>query len=152
MEVSPDDICYPYSEDTKKIIDCAFSVANYLGHGFLEAVYQKCLEIELTSAGIPFESQKDLRIYYKGEEVIKQTLNELTEKLENELINEAKKAGFDNETSIKFKNAYFNQLEKVGYERIDICNVLHSVDNEKRKEINKLSELYYKKAKQVNWI
>ena len=69
MEVSPDDICYPYSEDTKKIIDCAFSVANYLGHGFLEAVYQKCLEIELTSAGIPFESQKDLRIYYKGEDI-----------------------------------------------------------------------------------
>ena len=69
MEVSPDDICYPYSEDTRKIIDCAFSVANYLGHGFLEAVYQKCLEIELTSAGIPFESQKDLRIYYKGEDI-----------------------------------------------------------------------------------
>ncbi len=96
---------------------------------------------------------KTIKVYIKkGEEVIKQTLNELTEKLENELINEAKKAGFDNETSIKFKNAYFNQLEKVGYERIDICNVLHSVDNEKRKEINKLSELYYKKAKQVNWI
>ena len=54
MEVSPDDICYPYSEDTKKIIDCAFSVANYLGHGFLEAVYQKCLEIEYTMIKLVF--------------------------------------------------------------------------------------------------
>ena len=69
MEVSPGDICYPYSEDTEKIIDCAFRVANYLGNGFLEAVYQKCLEIELAGADIPFESQKELHIIYKGEDI-----------------------------------------------------------------------------------
>ena len=69
MEVSPGDICYPYSEDTEKIIDCAFRVANYLGNGFLEAVYQKCLEIELAGADIPFESQKELHIFYKGEDI-----------------------------------------------------------------------------------
>jgi len=69
MEVSPDDIFYPYSEDTEKIIDCAFTVANYMGTGFLESVYQKCLEIELESAGIPFESQKNLNIYYKGHNI-----------------------------------------------------------------------------------
>ena len=69
MEVSPDDMFYPYSEDTEKIIDCAFSVANYLGTGFLESVYQRCLEIELENAGISFESQKDLHIYYKGQDI-----------------------------------------------------------------------------------
>ena len=69
MEVSPDDMFYPYSEDTEKIIDCAFSVANYLGTGFLESVYQRCLEIELENAGIPFESQKDLHIYDKGQDI-----------------------------------------------------------------------------------
>ena len=69
MEVSPDDMFYPYSEDTEKIIDCAFSVANYLGTGFLESVYQRCPEIELENAGIPFESQKDLHIYYKGQDI-----------------------------------------------------------------------------------
>ena len=69
MEAAPDDMFYPYSEDTEKIIDCAFSVANYLGTGFLESVYQRCLEIELEHAGIPFESQKDLHIFYKGQDI-----------------------------------------------------------------------------------
>ena len=47
-------------------------VYNTLGHGFLEAVYQEALEIELTKRGIPFESQKELRIVYEGQE-LKQT-------------------------------------------------------------------------------
>ena len=69
MDVAPDDMFYPYSEDTERVIDCAFAVANYLGTGFLESVYQRCLEIELENAGIPFESQKDLRIIYKGQDI-----------------------------------------------------------------------------------
>jgi GxxExxY protein len=32
----------------------------------LEAVYQEALEIELSERGIPFVSQKELRILYKG--------------------------------------------------------------------------------------
>jgi GxxExxY protein len=36
-----------------------------MGSGFLEGVYQECLEIELTERGIPFVPQRDLQIAYK---------------------------------------------------------------------------------------
>jgi GxxExxY protein len=38
-----------------------------MGCGFLESVYQECLEKELSARGIPFEAQKELRLHYKGE-------------------------------------------------------------------------------------
>ena len=60
---------YLYSDETHQIIRCAMNVANYFGTGFLESVYHKCLEIELTKAGIPFESEKKLKIFYKGEDI-----------------------------------------------------------------------------------
>lgn len=50
----------------------AFQVYNTLGHGFLEAVYQEALEIELGRRGIPNEREKELRITYDGVE-LKQT-------------------------------------------------------------------------------
>ena len=58
---------YPYRKETEKILGCVFAVSNNMGHGFLESVYQKCLEIEFRDAHIPFESQKELAVYYKGE-------------------------------------------------------------------------------------
>ena len=69
MENLPDAEFYPYAEETEKILGCVFEVYHYLGPGFLESVYHKCLEIELTKAGIPFESEKKLKIYYKGDDI-----------------------------------------------------------------------------------
>ena len=46
-------------------------VFNDKGHGFLEAVYQECVEIEFGLRGIPFTSQGQLEISYKGQ-VLKQ--------------------------------------------------------------------------------
>ena len=40
-----------------------------MGSGFLEAVYHECMERELKVRGIPFESQKELKLVYKGEEL-----------------------------------------------------------------------------------
>ncbi len=48
------------------IIGAAIEVHRELGPGFLEAVYQEALEIELASHDIPFESRKTLTITYKG--------------------------------------------------------------------------------------
>jgi GxxExxY protein len=41
-------------------------VHSVLGPGFLEAVYQEALEIELAARHIPFIAQQELRIDYKG--------------------------------------------------------------------------------------
>ena len=54
-------------EDSYKIVGAAMEVYNQLGHGFLEAVYQEALEREFKSRGIPYESEKELIIFYKGE-------------------------------------------------------------------------------------
>ena len=37
-----------------------------MGRGFLEPVYQECLEIELAERGIPFLAQRELQIVYNG--------------------------------------------------------------------------------------
>jgi len=44
----------------------AFEVYNQMGCGFLEPVYQECLEIEFGLQGIPYESQPVLNLEYKG--------------------------------------------------------------------------------------
>ena len=54
-------------EDSYKIVGAAMEVFNQLGHGFLEAVYQEALEREFKYRGIPYEREKELTIYYKGE-------------------------------------------------------------------------------------
>ena len=39
---------------------------NDKGCGFMEDVYQECLEIELARRGIPFRPQEELQLTYKG--------------------------------------------------------------------------------------
>jgi GxxExxY protein len=51
---------------TEKIIGCAMKVHGALGFGFLESVYHRSLEIELAAAGIYFESEKRLNVFYEG--------------------------------------------------------------------------------------
>ena len=43
---------FRHGEITEKIIGVFFDVFNELGHGFLESVYQKSLELALNDAGI----------------------------------------------------------------------------------------------------
>ena len=42
-----------------------------LGCGFLEAVYQEALEIELAARNIPFQASKEIVICYKGRQLKK---------------------------------------------------------------------------------
>jgi len=62
---------FPLKEETYRILGACFDVYNELGCGFLEPVYQECLEIELNKQEVPFESQKILRLSYKGSELKK---------------------------------------------------------------------------------
>ena len=54
---------------TKQIIGCAYRVYNSMGFGFLEAVYEKCMTIELAKTGLQFESQKPIMVRYDGQVV-----------------------------------------------------------------------------------
>jgi len=56
-----------FKELSYKIIGAAMEVHRILGPGFLEAVYEAALAHELTLRGIPFERQKELPVYYKGQ-------------------------------------------------------------------------------------
>ena len=57
--------------ETYNIIGACFEVHKQLGNGFLEAVYQEALEIELSLRNIPFTREKQLKIKYKGKELKK---------------------------------------------------------------------------------
>mgnify|MGYP006287994613 CR=1 FL=1 len=59
-------------EESYAVRGAIFEVYNEMGGGFLEAVYQECLENELTSRHIPFIAQPELKLHYKGNE-LKQT-------------------------------------------------------------------------------
>lgn len=54
---------------TSEIIAAAFEVSNNLGAGFLERVYENSLRVELEIRGLVVETQKQVRINYKGREV-----------------------------------------------------------------------------------
>lgn len=55
-----------YKEEVFQIVGGCFAVYNEKGHGFLEPVYQDCMEIELDHLGIPFDSQRELLLSYRG--------------------------------------------------------------------------------------
>ena len=58
-------------EESYKIIGACFEVHNELGAGFLEAVYQEALALELSNQGIPFQQFPEMTVTYKDVELNK---------------------------------------------------------------------------------
>ena len=58
-----------YEEEAYAIRGAVFAVYKEMGCGFLEAVYQECLEKELTRRRIPYVAQSDLGLTYRGEQL-----------------------------------------------------------------------------------
>ena len=58
-----------YKDECFRIIGACFEVYNDKGCGFLESVYQECLEIEHEYQQIPFVPRQELRLFYRGKEL-----------------------------------------------------------------------------------
>lgn len=54
---------------SNRIIGCALTVANGLGSGFLEKVYENALALELRAAGLAVAQQSGITVLYKGARV-----------------------------------------------------------------------------------
>jgi GxxExxY protein len=70
-----------------RVIGFAMKIHSTLGSGFLESVYHKALAYELGKAGIRFDSEKPLNVFYEGALVGEFAADFL---VENELIVELK--------------------------------------------------------------
>ena len=55
-----------FRNESYKIIGAAMEVHRKLGPGFLESVYSEALELEFQKAGISYEKDKKLVVYYEG--------------------------------------------------------------------------------------
>ncbi|MBP7866130.1 MAG: GxxExxY protein [Acidobacteria bacterium] len=56
---------FPLKDEGYAILGAVFEVYKVMGCGFLEAVYQECLEYEFEDRGIPFEANPNLTIDFK---------------------------------------------------------------------------------------
>ena len=102
MDLLLKDECY-------EIIGACMEVHRNLGGGFLEAVYQEALALELGHRGIPYNREKKLEITYKGTKLEKyyiadficydniivelKALNTLASEHEAQLLNYLKASG-----------------------------------------------------------
>lgn len=56
-----------FEDESYRIRGAVFEVYREMGCGFLEAVYQECLEKEFGKQEIPFVAQRELVLHYKGD-------------------------------------------------------------------------------------
>ena len=66
-----------YKDEVYAIVGAAMEVYNTLGSGFLEAVYQEAVEMELRARNIPCKAQQEIPIVYKGQRLKKSYLADL---------------------------------------------------------------------------
>jgi len=59
-----------YKDESYAIMGACFEVYKEMGCGYLEPVYQECLENELRLRSIPFVSQQELILQYKGKPLV----------------------------------------------------------------------------------
>ena len=66
-----------FKEEVYAIVGAAMEVHRENSFGFSEPVYQECLEMELASRNIPFVTQKEMPIIYKGKQIKKTYIADL---------------------------------------------------------------------------
>ena len=55
-----------FKDESYAVMGACFEVYKEKGSGFLEAVYQECLEMEFHSRGVPCVPHPELNLFYKG--------------------------------------------------------------------------------------
>jgi GxxExxY protein len=58
-----------HAELTEKIIGVYYDVYNEVGHGFLETVYRKAMQIALAEAGFLAQHEFPIPVWFRGQEV-----------------------------------------------------------------------------------
>jgi GxxExxY protein len=133
---------------TYEIIGAVMEVHRQLGHGFLEAVYQEALAIEMTKRNIPFEREVTVPVEYTGqrlqcgyradfvcfEEIVVElkAINQLTGADEAQLINELKAVHLHRgllfnfgTPSLEYKRLVFNLRESAqSADNLDKTNLI----------------------------
>ena len=66
-----------YKDEGYKLMGAAFEVYNEQGYGLAEEIYQECLELELESRAIAFQSKPELLCFYKGRQLKKRYVPDL---------------------------------------------------------------------------
>jgi len=100
-----------YKDECYKIVGACMDVHNELGCGFLEPVYQESLELMFKELSIPYEREKELNLYFKGQRLNKtyfadfvcynkiiielKALSRLTGEHESQILNYLKITGFN---------------------------------------------------------
>jgi len=98
-------------DEAYAIVGAAMEVHKDKGFGFLEAVYQECMEMELAAQGIPAVPLQEIPTFYKGRKLKKtyiadfvaygkiivelKALDKLTSREEAQVLNYLKASGFE---------------------------------------------------------
>lgn len=118
-----------YKEESYRIMGACFEVYREMGCGFVEPVYQECLELELSFQGLVFQPQAELNLRYKGRPLTRKyipdfilfdkivleikTVTALTDEHRSQVHNYLKATGFRLGLLVNF-----GHYPKVEYERI----------------------------------
>jgi GxxExxY protein len=109
-----------YKEESYLIRGAIFEVYREMGCGFLEAVYQECLEKEFRKQNIPFVSQPVLELFYKEKKL--QQIYKADMICYDKIIIELKAV---NETSNEHRAQLHNYLKATGLQLGFLVNFGH---------------------------
>ena len=101
---------------TERVIGASFKVANTLGSGFLEKVYENAIAHELRKIGFAVEQQKPIAVFYEGIVVGKYEPDLL---VEGRVIVELKAVGALNDVH---RAQCLNYLRATGF---DVCLLIN---------------------------
>lgn len=109
-----------YEDLTYRIRGALFEVYKKKGCGFLGAVYQECLEIELGLQGIDYDAQYPLKLSYKGQPLKKHYVPDFI--IQGDIIVEIKAV---KELTDEHRAQLHNYLKATGYKLGLLVNFGH---------------------------